>query len=131
MTGGVFDPEHARAVLQEVLEQPGGGRTVIEQLSGLPGATFSAAEPKRLLRAGRPARLVLGDQAFSEPDARAATQLQVSHVVRDVTLQTRVLGPADAAAALVDALGQLLAAGGPDTLDAIDAALYGLEHASG
>jgi hypothetical protein len=125
-----IDEEGAVRVLTAVLNQPGGGETVLGQLGSLPGVDYTPPRPGGLLRRAEPSRLVLGDQAFQAP-ARVGTQLQVSHFVRGVALQTRVLGPTDAARALVDGLRQLIANSGGDTREAVDAALYGLAGAAG
>jgi hypothetical protein len=125
-----FDAETAVRILSAVLGQTGGAETAIGQLGSLPGAGYTPAQPGGFLRRAEASRLSLGDHAFSAP-GRAGTQLQVSHVVRGVALQTRTLGPADAAQALVEGLQQLIHSSGPDTAEAVEAALYGLAVASG
>lgn len=125
-----LDSAEAVRVLTAVLGQTGGAETVIGQLGSLPGADHTPAQSAGFLRRSEPSRLGLGDHSFSAP-GKAGTQLQVSHVVRGVALQTRTLGPADAAQALVDGLRQLIDISGPDTADAVEAALYGLAVAAG
>jgi hypothetical protein len=120
----------ALRVLTAALSQNGGGETVIGQLGGLPGAVFVPAQPGGLFRRGEPSRLTLGDHAYST-GGKVGAQLQVSHVVRGVALQTRTLGPAEAAKSLVDGLQQLIDSGIPDVAEAVEAALYGLAVAIG
>lgn len=120
----------ALRVLTAALSQSGGGETVIGQLGSLPGAQFVPAQPGGLFRRGEPSRLTLGDHAYSTA-GKVGAQLQVSHVVRGVALQTRTLGPAEAAKSLVDGLQQLIDSGIPDAAEAIEAALYGLAVAIG
>lgn len=120
----------ALRVLTAALSQNGGGETVINQLGTLPGAEFVPAQPGGLFRRGEPSRLTLGDHAYTTA-GKVGAQLQVSHVVRGVALQTRTLGPADAARSLVDGLQQLIDSGIPDVTEAIEAALYGLAVAIG
>jgi hypothetical protein len=120
----------ALRVLTAALSQSGGGETVIGQLGSLPGAQFVPAQPGGLFRRGEPSRLTLGDHAYSTA-GKVGAQLQVSHVVRGVALQTRTLGPAEAAKSLVDGLQQLIDSGIPDVAEAIEAALYGLAVAIG
>ncbi|HEX3812344.1 MAG TPA: DUF5073 family protein [Mycobacteriales bacterium] len=129
MSAGLDSGETVR-VLTAVLGQTGGAETVIGQLGALPGADYTPPQPGGFLRRAEPSRLGLGDRAFSAP-GKAGTQLQVSHVVRGIALQTKTLGPADAAESLVDGLRQLIESSGPDTADAVEAAIYGLAVAAG
>ena len=130
MTEPAFDAQTALRVLTAVLGQAGGGETVIGQLGALPGADFRPGAAGGFLRRSEPSRLTLGDHAFSAP-GKAGTQLQVSHVVRGVALQTKMLGPTEAARTLVEGLQQLIAAGTAETAEAIEASLYGLAVAAG
>jgi hypothetical protein len=115
-----YTPQDAARVLSAALSGPG-AESVLGSFAGVPGAVFVAGRPGGLLRRAEPARLDVGQWRFV-----AGARLQVSHLVRDVVLSTTVVGPAEAARLLADALLSSARTGGPDAEGALQAVLYGM-----
>jgi hypothetical protein len=113
-------PERAAEVLAAALAGPG-AESVLANFAGVPGAVFVPPRPGGFLRRGEPARLDVGQWRFS-----AGQRLTVSHVVRDVVLKTSTPAPAEVARLLAGAVLDAARDGGPASVGAVQAVLYGM-----